>query len=183
MTDGLLVWMDLEMTGLNFEHDHILEIATIITNTDLQIIAEGPELIINQPEEVIRSMNEWCQELHVKSGLVDAVRASNTSLAAAEQQTLEFIKEHVAEHKAPLCGNSIHQDRVFLRAYMPSIENYLHYRNIDVSTVKELAKAWVPTIYSERPKKHSTHRALDDVKESIAELQFYWKSIFKNDTI
>ncbi len=166
-----MVWMDLEMTGLDPNHDTILEIATIVTNKNLDIIEMGPEIAIFESKEKLDSMSDWCQTHHRESGLVDRVLQSNYSVTKAETETLEFIKKHVAVGEAPLCGNSIHQDRRFLARYMENLNNYLHYRNIDVSTLKELFKRWYPEI----PKfeKENQHTALEDTKESIAELVYY----------
>jgi len=172
-----LVWMDLEMTGLEPDVDTILEIATIITDGQLNTVAEGPNIVIHQTDAVLDAMGDWCKQHHGDSGLSAKVRASMISMLDAEQQTLDFIKQHVPQGTSPLCGNSIHQDRRFLVPYMPTLEAYLHYRNIDVSTVKELARRWYPT--SESPAKMGEHLALADVRESIEELKFYRKNIFK----
>jgi len=171
-----LVWMDLEMTGLDPNVDTILEIATIITDGQLNIVAEGPNIVIHQPDSVLDVMNDWCKDHHGRSGLTEKVRASTISMCDAEQQSLDFIKTHVPKGVSPLCGNSIHQDRRFLVPYMPILEAYLHYRNIDVSTVKELTRRWYPHV--EAPKKAGEHLALADVRESIAELNFYRETIF-----
>lgn len=167
-----LVWMDLEMTGLNPERDRIIEIATIITDAQLNVVAEGPVLAIHQPETVLGGMDEWNTRVHGATGLVERVRASTLDEAQAERQTLAFIQEYVPKNKAPLCGNSICQDRRFIYAYMPVLSEWLHYRNVDVSTFKELARRWRPEIVNKFEKKN-THRALDDIRESIAELAFY----------
>ena len=167
-----LVWIDLEMTGLNPERDRIIESATLITDRELEILAEGPVFAVRQPESALAAMDEWNQSVHTKTGLVDRVRASSISESDAEKLTLEFIKEHVAPKSSPLCGNSICQDRRFLYRYMPQIENYLHYRNLDDSTVKELDKFWRPDVL-DGIRKQSTHRALDDIRESIEELRYY----------
>jgi len=172
-----LVWMDLEMTGLDPNVDTILEIATIITDAQLDIVAEGPNIVIHQPDSVLDAMGEWCTQHHADSGLSDRVRASDVSMLEAEQQSLDFIKSHVPEGVSPLCGNSIHHDRRFLVPYMPTLEAYLHYRNIDVSTVKELARRWYPAIKA--PTKAGEHLALADVRESIDELKFYRDKLFK----
>ncbi|MBN4061380.1 MAG: oligoribonuclease [Proteobacteria bacterium] len=171
-----LVWMDLEMTGLDPNVDTILEIATIITDGQLNTVAEGPNIVIHQPDSVLAAMGDWCKEHHGGSGLSAKVRASTISMLDAELQSLDFIKSHVPKGVSPLCGNSIHQDRRFLVPYMPTLEAYLHYRNIDVSTVKELTRRWYPNI--EAPKKVGEHLALADVRESIAELKFYRKKVF-----
>lgn len=173
-----LVWMDLEMTGLDPDVDTILEIATLITDAELNVIAEGPNLAVHQPDSVLEAMGEWCKQHHGDSGLTERVRKSSISMAEAEAQTLAFIKQHVPERRSPLCGNSIHQDRRFLVCYMPKIENYVHYRNIDVSTVKELANRWYPEL--PMLSKQGEHLALADIHESIKELKFYRKKVFVN---
>ena len=167
-----LIWVDLEMTGLNPEVDRILEIATLVTDKDLNIVAEGPNLIVHQPDSVLDAMDEWCTTHHGESGLTQKVKDSALSEAAAEQQTLEFLKEWVEAGASPLCGNSIWQDRRFLIRYMPGLDSFCHYRNIDVSTLKELARRWRPEVVDGVQKKGS-HRALDDIKESIEELKHY----------
>ncbi len=176
-TNDYLVWMDLEMTGLDPETDTIIEMATIITDGQLNIIAEGPNLVIHQPDEVMAKMNDWCIKYHGASGLTQRVKDSNVSLKDAEQLTLDFIRKHVTEGDSPLCGNSIHQDRRFLVKYMPRLESWLHYRNVDVSTVKELARRWYPELPTW--KKRGAHLALDDILESIAELKHYRESLFR----
>ena len=176
-SDEHLVWMDLEMTGLSPEHDTILEIATLITNNELEVLATGPVFAIHHPEPVLRSMDEWNQEHHRASGLVERVTASKTSMAAAEAETLSFVKRYCRERSSPLCGNSVCQDRRFLARHMPLLEAYLHYRNLDVSTVKELVRRWYPT-GPEPPEKKHAHIALDDIRESIEELRFYRGKFF-----
>lgn len=171
-----LVWMDLEMTGLDPKIDTILEIATIITDGNLNIIAEGPNIVIHQPDVVLDGMDEWNTTHHGASGLTAKVRASEITMAEAEQQTLDFIRLYVPERSSPLCGNSIHQDRRFLVPYMPELEAYVHYRNIDVSTIKELGRRWYPGIRA--PLKEAEHLALADIRESIKELAFYRKNYF-----
>lgn len=171
-----LVWMDLEMTGLNPDTDRILEIATLVTDKDLNIIAEGPNLIVHQSDEVLEAMDEWCTTHHGESGLTAKVRASELDELAAEVQTLAFMQQWVEPGQSPLCGNSIWQDRRFLIRYMPKLDQYCHYRNIDVSTLKELARRWRPEVL-EGVKKQGSHRALDDIKESIGELQHYRKEL------
>jgi len=171
-----LVWMDLEMTGLDPECDTILEIATIITDAELNTIAEGPELVIHHDKQALDAMNEWCIRQHGASGLTQRVLDSNTTLAQAEAETLAFIKQYIPEHGSPLCGNSIHQDRRFLVRYMPQIESWLHYRNIDVSSIKELACRWYSD-FKPHPKS-GTHLAMDDIRESIAELKYYRENFF-----
>jgi len=174
--DDYLVWMDLEMTGLEPDTDSILEIATIITDGELNIVAEGPNLVVHQDESVLEAMDDWCKQHHADSGLSERVRQSKLSMRDAEQQTLDFIAKHVKKGTSPLCGNSIHQDRRFLVPYMPNLEAYFHYRNIDVSTVKELARRWYSSL--DMPKKKEEHLALADVRESIDELKFYRQQIF-----
>lgn len=167
-----LVWMDLEMTGLDPERDVIIEMATIITDSDLNVIAEGPVIAVHQPDIVLDAMDDWNTKTHGQSGLIDRVKASTIDARAAEQMTLAFIQQHVKAGVSPLCGNSIHQDRRFLVKYMPQLEAYMHYRNIDVSTLKELAKRWKPDVVSSF-KKSGSHQALDDIRESIAETLHY----------
>ena len=173
-----LVWMDLEMTGLDPERDRILEVATIITDAHLDILAEGPVFYVRQSERQLLGMDEWNTQHHTESGLVDLVRSQGVSEAEAEAGTLEFLKQHVAPGQSPLCGNSIGQDRRFLVKYMPALEDYLHYRNLDVSTVKELAARWRPDVAA-GVVKANTHRALDDIKESIEELRYYRQHFFR----
>lgn len=172
-----LVWMDLEMSGLDPAVNTILEIATIITDYNLEIVSEGPVIAVYQPDELLNSMDDWNKEHHGRSGLLQRVRQSSISMAEAEALTLDFIKKHIAPGKAPLCGNSIWQDRMFLINYMPALEKYFHYRNIDVSSIKELYRRW----YQDIPgfEKKNSHTALNDVYESIAELKYYRTSIFK----
>lgn len=171
--------MDLEMTGLDPTIDVIVEIATIITDDDLKIIAEGPDLVIHQSAEVLAKMDPFVVEMHTKSGLLAAITKSTTTLEEAGQRTLDFIKQHVPEPRTvPLCGNSIGTDRRFLVKYLVDIENYLHYRSVDVSSIKELAKRWYPKIGLDRTTKSGSHRALDDVKESLRELSFYRDHLF-----
>ena len=181
---GVLVWMDLEMTGLDPATEVIVEIATLITDDELNIVAEGPDLVIHQPEPVLKAMDPFVVEMHTTSGLLTAIRESTVSLEQAGAATLEFIKQHIAEPRTiPLCGNSIGTDRRFLAKYLPEIENFLHYRSVDVSTIKELAKRWYPGLEISRPTKSVAHRALDDVRESIRELKFYRENVFKEITV
>jgi oligoribonuclease len=171
--------MDLEMTGLDPARHVIVEIATLVTDDDLQIVASGPDLVILQPGEALAAMEPVVREMHTRSGLLEAIKASTVTLEAAGKATLDFIRQHVPEPRTvPLCGNSIGTDRRFLAAYLPDIENHLHYRSVDVSTIKELARRWYPSILESVPKKATTHRALDDILESVEELRFYREKLF-----
>ncbi len=172
-----LIWLDLEMTGLEPETDVILEIASIVTDSQLNILAEGPVFAIKQEKSVLDNMSEWCVEHHGKSGLTKRCLESQTDLASAEQATLEFVRHYVPQGKSPMCGNSIGQDRRFLVKYMPEFEGYFHYRNLDVSTVKELARRWKPEVLA-KVTKTGAHLALDDIRESIAELVVYKEHFF-----
>jgi len=167
-----LVWIDLEMTGLDTQADHIIEIATIVTDASLTILAEGPVLAIHQPDGVLEAMDEWNRTTHGASGLIRRVRESTLTSAQAEARTLAFLAEHAEAGASPMCGNSICQDRRFLAREMPALERFFHYRNLDVSTVKELARRWAPGVLS-GIQKASTHLALDDIRESIRELEHY----------
>ena len=171
-----LVWIDLEMTGLDLEKMVILEIASIVTNDELDILAEGPEIAIHHPKHVLANMEEWSREHHSASGLLDRVMGSNLDSRKAEQITLDFVSVHCGKSESPLCGNSVWQDRRFLAKYMPNLESFLHYRVIDVSSVKELATRWYPSL--PRYEKKKTHLALDDIRESIEELRYYREKIF-----
>lgn len=177
----MLIWMDLEMTGLDPERHVIVEIATLVTDDDLNIVAEGPDLVIYQPDEALSEMDDFVTNMHTTSGLLELIKASTVSHDDAMQQTLDFIKLHSPEPmKIPLCGNSIRTDRTFLAKYMPNIENWLHYRCVDVSTVKELVKRWNPGLEHARPKSEGiTHRAMDDIRDSVAELKFYRDKVFR----
>lgn len=176
----MLVWLDLEMTGLDPDRHAIVEIATLVTDDDLAIVDEGPDLVVHQPPEVMAAMDDFVRVMHTKSGLLPKIAASTTSLADAGAQTLAFIKKHVSEPRTvPLCGNSIGTDRRFLAKYLPEIEEFLHYRSIDVSTVKELSRRWYPEVMRGRPEKEGKHRALDDIKESVDELRYYRETVFK----
>lgn len=167
------------MTGLEPDRHVIVEIATLVTDDDLNIVAEGPDLVVHQSDEALAEMNEVVIEMHTKSGLIEAIKASTVTLEQAGAETLAFLKEHIPnERSVPLCGNSIGTDRRFLARYLPEIEDYLHYRSVDVSTIKELAKRWNPKILGGSPGKKEAHRALDDILESVAELRFYREKFF-----
>ncbi len=172
-----LVWMDLEMTGLDPERDVILEVATLITNADLEVVAEGPELAVRRDAPTLGGMDEWNTTTHTASGLVERVIGSDVRMAEAESETLDFIEQWVARETSPLCGNSIHQDRRFMRREMARVDAYLHYRNVDVSTLKELVRRWYPE--AAPPPKAEVHRALGDIRESIAELKWYRENFFR----
>ncbi|MCQ3810077.1 MAG: oligoribonuclease [Acidimicrobiia bacterium] len=175
----MLAWMDLEMTGLDPASDVIVEIATLITDDSLELVAEGPDLVVSAPQEALASMQDVVREMHTKSGLLDQIRASTLSLEDAGEMTLSFLKEHIGKPRTvPLCGNSIGVDRRFLAAQLPEVENFLHYRSIDVSTVKELARRWNQPAFRGAPEKAKGHRALDDIRESLDELRHYRESFF-----
>lgn len=167
-----LIWIDLEMTGLDPNKERIIEIATIVTDCDLNVIEEGPVLAIKQPTALLDAMDEWCTRTHGASGLTQRVKDSQVSITEAEAATLAFLRRHIIEGASPMCGNSVHQDRRFMVNEMPELEAFFHYRNIDVSTLKELAVRWHPEL-PKKFKKAGTHLALDDIRESIAELRFY----------
>ncbi len=173
-----LIWIDLEMTGLNPEKDRIIELATIVTDSNLHILAEGPVYAIHQPDSLLDQMDEWCTRQHNQSGLVARVKESCITEEMACRGTIEFLRKHVTEGKSPMCGNSVWQDRRFLTKYMPDLENYFHYRMIDVSTLKELTLRWAPKIYN-GVQKDSRHLALDDIRDSIEELKYYREHLFK----
>jgi oligoribonuclease len=176
----MLVWMDLEMTGLEPERHVIVEIATLITDDDLEIIEEGPDLVITCTAAELAEMDDVVRDMHTRSGLLPAIEAATMTLEDAGAATLEFIHRHVPDPRTvPLCGNSIGTDRRFLARYLPDIENHLHYRSIDVSTVKELARRWYPEALSDAPSKLGGHRAMDDIRESVAELRYWRTAVFK----
>lgn len=172
--------MDLEMTGLDPAVDHIVEIATLVTDDELTVVAEGPDLVVQAPAAALAAMDKVVVEMHNRSGLLTAIRSSTVTLEEAGRQTLEFIRAHVPERRTvPLAGNSIGTDRRFLARYLPEIEDWLHYRSVDVSTVKELVRRWYPEAYNALPRKQGAHRALDDIRESVAELRFYREHAFR----
>lgn len=176
----MLAWMDLEMTGLDPTQNAIVEIATLITDDDLNIVAEGPDLVVHQPAEALAAMEQIVRDMHTRSGLLQAIEASTVTLEEAGAQTLAFLKEHVpAPRTVPLAGNSIGTDRRFLAAYLPAIEDHLHYRSVDVSTIKELARRWFPDAVAGAPEKRGGHRALDDIRESVEELRYYRTAVFR----
>jgi len=172
-----LIWIDLEMTGLSPEQDVIIEIATLVTDRELDVVAEGPVIAIHHDDGVLARMDEWNQRQHGQSGLVARVRDSRTDMAEAEALTLAFLAQHVAPGSSPMCGNSICQDRRFLARHMPALERFFHYRNLDVSTLKELARRWAPGVL-EGVRKTGAHLALDDIRDSIAELRHYRSTLF-----
>lgn len=167
-----LIWLDLEMTGLDPFNDVIIEIATIVTDANLQTVAEGPTIAIHQPDSILDAMDAWNTRQHGQSGLVDRVRASEYSVEQAADETLDFLREHVQRDQSPMCGNTICQDRRFMAKWMPELEAFFHYRNLDVSTLKELARRWKPEILAGF-KKQGSHLAMDDIRDSIAEMQYY----------
>ena len=176
----MLVWIDLEMTGLDPRRHTIVEIATLITDDDLTIIEEGPDLVIGATAQQLETMDAVVKNMHTRSGLIEEIRRSPITVEAAAKQTLQFIQKHIsAAGLVPLCGNSIGTDRRFLAEYMPEIENYLHYRSVDVSSIKELGKRWFPEAVKNAPPKSRGHRAMDDIKESVVELQFYREHLFR----
>ena len=176
----MLVWLDLEMTGLDPDNDVIVEIASLITDDDLKVVAEGPDLVVTAPVEKLDAMNEIVRRMHNRSGLREAIAASTVTTEEAQEATLAFVRQYVEKPQtAPLCGNSIGMDRRFLARHMPALEEYLHYRSVDVSSVKELCRRWNPAVYSAAPKKQSGHRALGDIRESVAELTYYREHFFQ----
>jgi oligoribonuclease len=176
--DARLIWIDLEMTGLDSQHDSIIEIATIVTDAELKTIEEGPVAAVHHPEAVMNAMDEWNTRQHGRSGLIERVRISKTSMAEAEQATLAFLRKHVTESSSPMCGNSICQDRRFLARQMPELESFFHYRNLDVSSLKILAGLWAPGVLNGVSKK-SEHLALADIRDSIEELRHYRAHLFR----
>jgi len=172
--------MDLEMTGLDPARHTIVEVATLITDDQLEVVGEGPDLVISATADQLAAMDDVVRNMHTKSGLLDAVRSSTTTLAEAGDATLAFLRQHItAPRSVPLCGNSIGTDRRFLAVWLPEVDDYLHYRSVDVSSVKELVRRWYPEIYSSGPKKAGAHRAMDDILESIRELQYYRQEVFR----
>jgi oligoribonuclease len=170
------------MTGLDPDKDVVVEIATLITDDDLAIVAEGPDLVVHQPPEVLDRMGDFVRAMHTKSGLLEAIGSSTTTLAEASEATMAFLREHIDEARTvPLCGNSIGTDRRFLLRWLPEIEEFLHYRSIDVSTIKELARRWHPEVLKSAPDKAGGHRAMDDIRESVAELRHYRAALFSKD--
>lgn len=175
---GSLIWVDLEMTGLDPDHDHIIEMAILVTDSDLNILGQAPVLAVHQSDVVLSGMDEWNTRTHTQSGLIERVRASTVDELQAQEMMLDFLVSFTQPRESPMCGNSICQDRRFLYRYMPKLEAFFHYRNLDVSTIKELAKRWAPDTYN-RFQKKATHQALDDIKESIEELKFYREHFIK----
>jgi oligoribonuclease len=173
-----LVWLDMEMTGLEPEKERIIELACVVTDESLQIIAESPVLVVHQQDAILNAMDAWNKGTHGKSGLIDKVKASSLDEAAAEAQMVDFLRQYVPAGKSPLCGNSVHQDRRFMFMYMPKLEQFFHYRNLDVSTLKELAKRWRPDVYRSF-EKNGKHQALDDIHDSINELKHYREHFLK----
>jgi oligoribonuclease len=173
------VWIDCEMTGLDLDRDVLLEVAAVVTDSELTALDDGIDVIVSAPDDVLDSMVDVVTQMHTASGLTEAVRASSTSLADAEQQVLAYIRRHVPEaRRAPLCGNSIATDRTFIARYMPTLDDHLHYRMVDVSSIKELARRWYPRVYFNAPAKSGGHRALGDIEDSINELRYYRETLF-----
>ncbi|MDE0834163.1 MAG: oligoribonuclease [Acidimicrobiales bacterium] len=179
----MLAWMDLEMTGLDPDSDVIVEIATLVTDDNLEIVAEGPDLVVHQPPDVMARMGDFVRAMHTKSGLLGAIEASTTTLAEAGEATLAFLREHIGEPgTVPLCGNSIGTDRRFLVRWLPEVDGFLHYRSVDVTSIKELARRWHPEVVRSAPEKSGGHRALDDIHESLVELRHYRQHLFPKQT-
>jgi oligoribonuclease len=182
--DDHLVWLDLEMTGLDVERDTIVEIACIVTDSQLNALDEGIDIVVHQDADALAHMDDFVRRMHTKSGLLPLIPASTVTVTDAEHRTLEYVRKHVGTPRtAPLCGNSIGTDRRFLDRYMNNLETFLHYRSIDVSSLKELCRRWYPEVYSKRPGKAEQHRALDDIKESIEELRFYRDELFRTSSV
>jgi oligoribonuclease len=178
--DDRLVWIDLEMTGLDVERHRIVEVAVLVTDAQLEILADGLDLVVHQPPEVMAEMDDFVRKMHTKSGLLGEIERSSLTLDDAGTQAVEYIRQFVPETAtAPMCGNSIGVDRRFLDRYLPDLDRYLHYRSIDVSSIKELCRRWYPAVYKKRPGKAETHRALDDIRESVAELRYYREAIMR----
>ncbi|XP_011881319.1 PREDICTED: probable oligoribonuclease isoform X2 [Vollenhovia emeryi] len=173
-----IVWLDMEMTGLEVETCHILEVACFVTDEHLALASDHLNIVIHQPDKVLENMSEWCKLQHRKTGLIQACRLSETTLEEAQRSTLRFLENHVPRGACPLAGNSVYMDRMFLRKYMPLVDDYLHYRIIDVSTVKDLARRWQPEISKAAPRKQHSHRAEHDIKDSLNELRYYKKNFF-----
>jgi oligoribonuclease len=181
--DDRLVWIDLEMTGLDLERHRIVELAVLVTDAQLEVLAEGIDLVVHEPSEVLAEMDDFVRKMHTKSGLLPEIERSSLTLEAAGKQAIDYIKQFVPEPgTAPMCGNSIGVDRRFLDRYLPELDRYLHYRSIDVSSLKELCRRWYPEAYKKRPSKAETHRALDDIKESVTELRYYRDTIMRPST-
>ena len=179
--DDRLVWIDLEMTGLDVERHRIVEIAVLVTDAPLEVLADGLDLVVHQPPEVLADMDDFVRKMHTKSGLLPEIERSSLTLESAGKQAIEYIKQFVPEPgTAPMCGNSIGVDRRFLDRYLPELDRYLHYRSIDVSSLKELCRRWYPAVYKKRPGKAEAHRALDDIRESVAELRYYRETIMRS---
>ncbi|XP_024868197.1 probable oligoribonuclease [Temnothorax curvispinosus] len=173
-----IVWLDMEMTGLEVETCHILEIACFVTDEQLKLASDYLNIVINQPDKVLENMSDWCKLQHRKTGLINECRTSKTTLEEAQRRTLSFLENHVPKGVCPLAGNSVYMDSIFLKKYMPLVYNHLHYRIIDISTIKELARRWQPNISKAAPRKQHSHRALDDIKDSLNELHYYRKNLF-----
>jgi oligoribonuclease len=176
--DDRLVWIDLEMTGLEVEQHVIVEIACIVTDAALETLDDGIDIVVHQPPEALARMDDFVRNMHIKSGLLPEIVSAKADVAQAQADVLEYVKQHVAARQAPLCGNSIGVDRRFLDQYMRELDEYVHYRSIDVSSIKELCRRWYPEIYRKRPSKAESHRALDDIRESIEELRYYRDALF-----
>lgn len=176
---GRLIWIDCEMTGLDIRKHTLVEIACIVTDGNLEIVAEGPDLVISQPQNVLKRMSSWCVSTFSKNGLLEKIQSSNISMEDAENQVLSFVEQHTNKGECPLAGNSVNFDRRFIEQYMPKLAKHFHYRTVDVSSVKEIARRWYPEAFARLPEKKSAHRALDDIRESIDELKWYRRNIFK----